>query len=369
MFRRRSAAPRTSLYDHALRLHGRTPDGPLPKDGAPYPDGELHRGRRPKRPEDPRRQGVRVARVLDRHFARTSAGPQELVRACHRVFVPMHPDESIAAAARRGEADRVRATGRWLVRHGDDRCAVLVGLALLAAVGTAEDIPLIRTIGLLSHHFGPLAAAALERIDPSARSLLWLAERSGGWGRVYLVEALCRLDHPDARPWLLRRAVDGDFLNGYFAGRVATVSRVHEEVDRLADDPELFDHVGRLMDVMTFASGMGLSLRHYPHAAAVLAAHARHAADLPPTVARFRIIAVLALHLATHPAEDSGCTEAQRAAVLAAYVAVLDREDWCATVRAALEAQDHWLLWFARERAPRLSLRVFTERSAAGGVD
>src|SRR4051812_21996108 len=102
----------------------------------------------------------------------------------------------------------------------------VLSLALLAAVGTVEDVPRIQTIGLLSCTFGPLAARALERLPGGADALIWLAERVTGWGRVYVVEALCRLvdDHPLVRPWLLRRAADGHLLNGYFAGQVARMA-------------------------------------------------------------------------------------------------------------------------------------------------
>lgn len=37
------------------------------------------------------------------------------------------------------------------------------------------------------------------------QALLWLAERVAGWGRVYVVESLCRVGGLAARPWLLRR--------------------------------------------------------------------------------------------------------------------------------------------------------------------
>ncbi|MFE5588632.1 hypothetical protein, partial [Kitasatospora sp. NPDC056531] len=355
-----------ALYDHAVLLHRRNPDRPLPRDGSPYPDEELHRSpSRPEHPGDRSALGAAVCRVLDEHFARASTEPSALADAFHEVFVPIHHNDDIAAAARRGDPDRVRDTGRWLVRYGSDRCAVTVGLALLTELGTPDDIPLIRTIGLLSNQFGPLAAHALERLDPSAQSLLWLAERAAGWGRVHLVEALCRLDHPDARPWLLHKAVDGDFLNGYFAGKVAETARVHEEVERFASEPELLDHAGRVLSVMAHAAGMGTTLRHYTHSAAVLEAHVRHVADLPAAVDRFYVLATLARHLSSNPAEDSNCTEPQREALLAAHLSLLDREDWYRATRAALEAEDGWLLWFAREGAPQLRLRAFADWAAA----
>ncbi|WP_206300949.1 hypothetical protein [Streptomyces populi] len=352
----------TTLFDHALRLHRPAPGEPLRRDGEPYPDDGLHRHRKgPPIPEDRHSVGKDAALILDAHFARASALPGELADAFHDVHIPIHPNEHIAAAAERADGDRVRRTGRWLVRHGTDRCSVTVGLALLAAVGTADDIPLIRTIGLLSNRFGPLAAHAFERQPAGVEALLWLAERVTGWGRVYVVEALCRLDDPTARPWLLRRACDGDVLNGYFAGTVATVARLHEALADLDTDSEMVDHVGRLLHLMSDCGGMGLTLAHYPHAGAVLEAHARRAGSLSPTVERYFTIAMLAQHLTTESSEAAGCTVAQQQALREAYLEVLDREEWIRTARAGLAADDSGMRWLADHRAPRLRLRAFPD--------
>ncbi|MEV5019154.1 hypothetical protein ACIGW1_08265 [Streptomyces sp. NPDC053780] len=355
----------TSLFDHALLLHRSAPGEPLPRDGEPYPDDELHRRRRgPKTPEHRHSPGRDVVLVLDAHFARASAPPSELADAFHDVYVPIHQNEHIAAAAERAARERVRHTGRWLVRYGTDRCAVTVGLALLAAVGTADDIPLIQTIGLLSNSFGPLAAHAFERQAGGVEALLWLAERVTGWGRVYVVEALCRLDDPTARPWLLRRACDGDFLNGYFAGNVATVAKLHEALEDLDRDSEMVDHVGRLLHQMSDCGGMGLTLAHYPHSASVLEAHARHVGLLGPTIERYFTIAVLAQHLTTEPPEAAGCTAAQQEALRATYLEVLDREEWTQAARAGLATDDNRMRWLADHRAPQLRLRAFPDRGS-----
>ncbi|GAA2099175.1 hypothetical protein GCM10009759_30790 [Kitasatospora saccharophila] len=368
---------RTSLYDHAAELHRWAPDGPLPRNGEPYPDDGSHRGRKlPEAPEGRSARAAAVARVLDAHFARPDAPPSALEWSFHDLHVPFHRHEAIAAAARRAGADRARHTGRWLVRHAGDRCSATVGLALLAETATADDVPLIRTVGLLSHRFGPLAAHALERLPGGPEALRWLADRVEGWGRVYVVEALCRLDDPAARPWLLRRAVDGDGLNGYFAGRVATVGRLHEALAEFGHDVELLDHTGRLLFVMEDCEGMGMSLRRYPHAAAVLAAHARNTGRLPPTVERFLVAAVLAGHLAAEPtgaAGPGGAVEpggeadgVWRAAALAAYLAALDRDDWCATARAALAAGDGRMRWLADSGPSRIRLRAFADHRVRG---
>lgn len=353
----------TTLFDHALRLHQLAPGKPLHRDGEPYPDDGLHRHRKgPQAPEDRHSAGKDAALILDAHFARDSALPGELADAFHDVYIPIHPNKHIAAAAERADGERVRQTGRWLVRHGTDRRSVTVGLALLAAAGTADDIPLIQTIGLLSNHFGPLAAHAFESQPRGVEALLWLAERVTGWGRVYVVEALCRLDDPAARPWLLRRACDGDFLNGYFAGTVAKVARLHEALADLDTDSEMVDHLGRLLHLMSDCGGMGLTLAHYPHSRVVLEAHARHVGSLSPTIERYFTIAVLTQHLTTEPPEAAGCTAAQQEALRATYLEVLDREEWTATARAGFAADDNRMRWLADHRAPQLRLRAFPDR-------
>ncbi|MFD8549806.1 hypothetical protein [Streptomyces sp. NPDC059649] len=353
----------TTLFEYALQLHRLAPDEPLPRDGEPYPDDAAHRRRhRPKAPQDRRFAGKDPALILDAHLARSSALPSALVDAFHDVYVPIHHNEHIAAVAQRADRDRVRETGRWLVRHGTDRCAVTIGIALVAAVGTADDVALIQTIGLLSDHFGPLAAHALERLPGGAGALLWLADRVSGWGRVYVVEALCRLDDPVARPWLLRRACDGDSLNGYFAGKVATVAKLHEALGDLDTDSEMVDHVGRLLHLMSDCGGMGLTLADYPHSAAVLEAHARNVATLSPTVERYSTIALLTQHLTAKSPEAAGCSAEQQEALRAAYISVLDREEWAHCARAGLAAEDARMRWLADHRAPRLRLRAFPDR-------
>ncbi|MER7922450.1 hypothetical protein ABTY96_04835 [Streptomyces sp. NPDC096057] len=74
-------------------------------------------------------------------------------------------------------------------------------------------------------------------------------------GSVYAVVALCRLDDPAARPWPLRRARDGDGLNGYFAGKVATVAGLREALAELGTGTEMADHVGRLLWCMSDCGG------------------------------------------------------------------------------------------------------------------
>ncbi|RJQ78597.1 hypothetical protein D5S17_12325 [Pseudonocardiaceae bacterium YIM PH 21723] len=248
------------------------------REGYPFPDEDTHRYiPRRKRRREPDSDGVQSARILAGYFARPDAVPDELADALHEVYPIFDHHDLIAGAIPAQDHERARRTGRWLVRTAMDRCAVRVGLALLGAVGEPEDIPVIQLIGLLSKVFGPLSAHAVERIATGPEALIWLAERVTGWGRVYVVETLCRLGDPGANRWLLRQAVDGDYLNRYFAGEVAMAAGLHEVLDEFEHDPELVEHTGRLLGVMAESECMGMTLEHYPHAAAVIEAHARHA--------------------------------------------------------------------------------------------
>ncbi|MEU1616491.1 hypothetical protein ABZ479_04210 [Streptomyces sp. NPDC005722] len=359
---RRSSGSGTTLFEHALRLHRQDPDGVLHRDGAPYPDEESHRSRqRPETPEDPRLRGAEAAVILDAYFATADAPPSRLAEAFHDVDVPIHRNDHISAAALRADRQKVRQTGRWLVRHSTDRCAATVGLALLATDWAEEDIPLIQTMGLLSNHFGALAADALRRRRGGEPALLWLAQRVAGWGRVYVVEALCRHPASESRRWLLRHACDGDFLNGYFAFEVATAAHLHEAIVGTDVDDDLVDHTGRLLDSMADCGGMGMTLEHYPPAPIVLAAHAARLGLQAPTASRYLHAAGIADHLMDKAPERSGCTAGQRDGIVQEYLAVLNRREWCDKVREDLDADSDFFSWFTGNVATRLRLRAFAD--------
>ncbi|MFF4599985.1 hypothetical protein [Amycolatopsis sp. NPDC001319] len=215
----------------------------------------------------------------------------------------------------------------------------------------------------MSDKFAALVARALERLDGGTTALLWLAERVEGWGRVYVVEALCRLDDPAAKPWLLRRAVNGEFLNGYFAGEVAVKTALHEAIADPAADDELIDHAGRLWHVPADYGEMSTRIEEYAHAADVLEQHVRHLGTQPPTARRFAAATMLADQIHS-PAADRLRLPPARLGRLHAYRSVLDRDDWSGARRRALDSGDDdlhpdYLRWLATEVGPRLGLRAF----------
>lgn len=345
-----------TLFDHASQLYQLAPDQPLPRDGEPFPDDHAHRGPRPKYPKHRVREGLEAAGVLTKHFATHDAPPAELAEALHGLLIPIHPNGHIDHAAESAEHGRVLETGRWLVRNGTDRCAVTIGLAILGAIGIdPQDIPLIQTIGLLSNRFGPLAARALKQVDGGAQALIWLAERVEGWGRVYVVEALCDLRDPTTFPWLLRKAADGDILNGYFAGKVAITGRLHEAVEQFGYDPELVDATSRLLWVMSECEGMGATLGRYPHASHVLDAHSRALAHMDPTPMRIQAAAVVAQYLGRKN-PTAAATSAAWNAARALYIETLSSQTWSEAASSAVQGEDRRVVWIAKAIAPGLGL-------------
>ncbi|WP_344238122.1 hypothetical protein [Actinocorallia libanotica] len=345
-----------SLYEHALQLHRLHPKAALPNDGEPYPVSDAHRRRTRAPDDDRRRQGAGAAAILDAHFACSDASPHDLIGTFHDVDVPIHLNEHITAAALRADLERVQETGRYLVRHSPDKCSTIIGLALLASDWDEQDIDLIKHIGLLSETFGPLAAHALKRRMGGGQALLWLAQRTAGWGRVYIVEALCEVGGAAARPWLLREAINGDILNGYYVGAVAKAADVHEAITSPDPDDDLIDHTGRLLSLMANNNGMGQTWNYYHAIRRVLDAHVSHLARQQPTARRYYTAAHIADRLLKGDPDLPNLPPDHQARLLDQYLTILRRDDWSAVIRADLNSTDEYSTWFLETVAARLHL-------------
>ncbi len=279
-----------------------------------------------------------------------------------------YANEHLKAAAERADEDRARATGRWLVRYATDRCSATVGLALSRRQWNTRRLPADPDDRVALPPLRPPGGARPgEAARQGPRPLLWLAERVTGWGRVYALEALCRLDDPAARPWLLRRACDGDFLNGYFAGKVAGAARLHEALGSLGTDSETFDHTGRLLHAMSDCGEWGSLSPATPF-------REGPGGPRPPRGLLQPDPRALLHPGAARPPPDhrvpgeAGCSAAQqRGPAGERYVSVLDQEEWVRTARAGLAEEDHRMLWLAEYRVPQLGCaRVSRPAPAAG---
>lgn len=317
------------LFEHALTLHRAHPDRPVP-DG-PYPDDAVHR-RGQRRNRDRRRQGLDVAAALDRILMSPPGDLSSLLEAFHGMDVPrIEVSPHITAAALRADEDTVRRVGRYLARRSPDRCTVKVGLALLTTVRDDREIPLLQTLALLVDAFSALACEALSRRPGGDGALLWLGPRTGQWGRVYVVEALCRRMSGPARHWLLRHSCE-DVLAGYYAGKVALAADLHTAITTQSD-AALIDHTTRLLSTMATCTGEGGGdLDGYLPAKTVLQAHTAHLARLGPSRDRVLDLVVLADALAGSPAFGAVRDRDLRQATLPGYLSLLRQPAWQQTL-------------------------------------
>lgn len=343
MTENRPPVPQASILEHARRLDEAHPDGPIPGNGLPLPDHATHGPDRLDHPQDSRRSGVPAADLLANYLAAPHGDVERIEAAFHAVHVPIRKDEHIRSVAWRADPGVVRSTGRLLVEHARDRCAVLIGLALLEARPHQEDAELVQTVGLLSETFAPLVADALVHRRKHGEYLGRLAGRSTGWGRIYYVEALTR--RASHRDWLLRHSCDGDHLDGYYAGDVAVGASLHEAITHEQVDDALIDHTGVILHALAGARGQGIDLAGYPPAPHVLAAYARHLSGQEPTGRRAQAALVLSHDLWTRSASEVGCTHDQHVAVLDALDDVLGRPTWVDAAAEGIDWTTEWARW------------------------
>ncbi|GAA4210426.1 hypothetical protein [Microbispora amethystogenes] len=280
---RRALDNRPSLFDHASRLHALTPDAPLPDGGHPYPDDADNRGPRPSGGSFSVEQArAALAAVLRAHFDGPGRSLDELHEDLRALDVPawaIRPD--VLDGLPWLTTEPARETGLWLARHAKDRRPALTGLCLLTGRARPEDVPLVRTLGLL-RCLGPVAVAVLETIPGSAGALVWLAERSAQLTLSRAIEAMCRAEDPVAVAWLLRHATDRDPAAGGHALRVAQAVRLADVLEDGEADDGVVLQAGRLLQAM---AGEDFSaLRDYDDACRALAAFAVRAAAVRPVL-------------------------------------------------------------------------------------
>ncbi|MFC9584567.1 hypothetical protein ACFVJ8_17285 [Streptomyces yangpuensis] len=197
-----------SLHDYALFRHGIEPDGRIPSRGFPLP-GEF-----PEIDEDdelawePAEAAVgavlaplladpdtdRAAETAQLQLASLPVEPTTVHRITYWIGRRLAPDDPVTGTA--------RCLARRLARTGTHPAAVHAGLGLLIRLGEAEDVPLLRTLGMLEDFADP-AVEALDRIDRHAAALVWLTRRGDEPRIRQLIDAAAREDSGALRALLL----------------------------------------------------------------------------------------------------------------------------------------------------------------------
>jgi hypothetical protein len=326
-----------SLFEHATRLHEQHPTAPLPRGGRPYPDEGSGCG------SDSRATAADRKRLLKRTLTAFWSNPAAPVQALHDdlsyLDLPGWIVESVMDKHRTPDVRRTHDTGVWLVRHGTDRRAVMVGLALLARTGRPDDAALVRMIGLLDL-FGPMAAAALAALPDATPDLIWLAERSQRWARIKAVETLCGQADPEAVAWLRRHAVTDEEMSASLARRIAESGSLADALDAPVVEDEVLDQAGQLLLAMVTPNDYRAQLAAYRDARRVYHALAHRFVDAPASMPRYAMLASLIEDLRSGYAACLDWDPGQRENIVAALGTILRRRDWNGHLTSAASSRD-----------------------------
>jgi hypothetical protein len=215
----------------------------------------------------------------------------------------------------------------------------MVGLALLVGTGQPEDVPAIRTIGLL-RFLGPLAVTALASIPGTSPDLVWLAERSARYPRVSAVEALCQRADPVAVTWLLRHAVNSDGLPAALAREVAQTVSLADVLHAGDIDSDVLDQAARLLLAMVAPNEYRAQLSLYADARRAYDALARQVHRARPSLERFVVLASLIEDLHTGHAACLAWEPGQLDDIVDLLREVLLHSDWVEALSSALQSPD-----------------------------
>ncbi|MEV8532893.1 hypothetical protein [Streptomyces sp. NPDC051211] len=318
---RAALTPGTSLHDYALFRQGIEPDGRFPRRGHPLPDG--HPGPKPGRSRLTWHQAEEeVAAALAPLLA--DPDPVRAADAVHlRVRDLVMPDRTLRAHVARlplPDEAAARRTARRLTRTGTDTAAVSVGLALLIRLGEAEDVPVLKTLGLL-RGLARAAAAALDPLDRQAAALLLLADRSRSRELTPLIDAVATGDTEAVRDALVTLARDAEVL--WLARRIAEAADLDGLLRARPEDGTLFAAAGRLLHRMAGQREGRAEILDYRPALAVYEALVGHADRPAPALGHHALLLSVALDLHSGTAVLLDWRPGQREALLDALGRVL----------------------------------------------
>ncbi|MFF3688993.1 hypothetical protein [Streptomyces sp. NPDC002187] len=346
----RTALPRpASLYAYALRLQHAEPDGRLPKGGYSLPDAPERRarpGRDWRESEEAARKALepllteadtaRAAEEVDRRLCEAGVNSRHIFSVVDKMTLP--------------DEEQARALGRRLTRSGTTAYAVGTGIALLTRLGEPEDVPCLRTLGLL-RGFTRHAIRALDAIDVPTAALLWLGCYTRGSELRPLIDALTARDDEGARAGLLRVPMDPRTVDSAIARRIAESVLLSGLLRDEPADEAILAQGARLLARMTSPRHYEAEIRSYRDAVTVYAAVIAQASRLTPSLDHYATLLALALDLHSGPSVLLDWRPGQREALLDALDSLLTTPDWAAVLDArepADPAERHRLRWARR---------------------
>ncbi|MEU9860781.1 hypothetical protein AB0D99_07895 [Streptomyces sp. NPDC047971] len=322
---REALTARPSLYAYALRLSRAEPDGRLPEHGYPSPERPL----RPLSPND-RRNARRIAADTITPFltdpdAVRAAG--EVERRLDELGVRDHHVRWALTDLPLENEATARALGRRLTRTCTGGAAMSLGLGLLDRLGEPEDIPYLRTIGLLRDFTG-YAVRALEPLDRPAAALVRLAVRVRDRDVRALVDALAAGDGDTARARLVTLPRHPRAVGPETARRIAEAVRLADVLREDRANAGVLAKAAWLLNRMASRRDQRPEILLYEDAVTVYEAVVARASDLPPTLDQHAILLALALDLHSGPSHVLSWPPGRREALLTDLESLLHSPAW-----------------------------------------
>ncbi|MET9672080.1 hypothetical protein ABZY68_03150 [Streptomyces sp. NPDC006482] len=356
-----------SLFAYARDLRRAETGGPLPEGGHPLPDSA--------RPPRPRRVG------RDHHEARTAvtdvllsllADPdgQRAVAEAHRAIAAtgVRDRTVFAAAAALPPPDdptdraRARALGRCLTRDGTTTVSVAAGLGLLARLGEPEDVPYLRTLGVLQGLHREVVTA-LTPLDRRTAAFVGLIHRVRGDELRALVGALAAEDAEAVRDRFLEIPTGPRCLGPELARQVAEAVGLAGLLRRDPDRPGLLAQAVRMLVRMTGLRGYEAEILRYEEAVALYETAAAHAHRLPRDLDHRAALVSLALDLHSGAGHLLAWAEGRREELFDTLLAVVGDPDDPPTATPTDQAARRRADWIRRTvRQLRTAHRFSTDR-------
>ncbi|MFB7511692.1 hypothetical protein [Streptomyces sp. NPDC056144] len=288
-----------SLYAYARDLRNAAPDAPLPDGGYALPEKARRRGRRREgltwREACAAVTGALAPLIADPDTGRAGAwAPRSLAStgaAARTVYRAVATWPALDEPASR---TRARAFGRHLTRYGTDLLAVTAGLGILSRLGEPEDVPYLRTLGLLDE-VGVHAAETLEPLDRASSAFVWLIHRARADALRGFVDALATGD--GTADLLVDLPTGPRELGPEHARRVAEAVGLPDLLRRHPDHSGLLARALHLLTRMCHGRNYESEILAYDEAVALFEAVATRAYELPPLLDHRASLVSLALDL------------------------------------------------------------------------
>jgi hypothetical protein len=195
--------------------------------------------------------------------------------------------EEVLGASHRFDPDRFVAVARCLALSAADREAVKLGIVMLGLVtcDDSEDRESLLTLGT-HDEFTLYVAVALSRRGASELTLLELAKKVEGWGRIALVERFAETQEPEVKEWLLRDGYRNSVMYEYTALICAEAGGLIEALRSTEVDDQLLISAGDILRALTSGTP-GPGLEAYADGTEAMELFAGHVARRPPRLEHY----------------------------------------------------------------------------------